>query len=420
MKVKRVSIETLYLGLYDGPHATPKPSESGPVFLGIGNLTDDGKFDLSDIRHIAEEDFPAWTRRVTPREGDIVFTYEATLNRYAVIPDGFRCCLGRRLALIRPNPQKVNPLFLFYYFFDEDWRQTISQNTLSGSTVDRIPITTFPTFEVNLPSRPTQDNIVSILCAYDQLIENNARRIKVLEEMTQRLYQEWFVNFRFSGYKNVKLKDSDLGPMPEGWCQAYPDHVDFLEGPGLRRWQYRESGLRFLNIRTIGNGDIDLSKAQFIDPAEAETKYRHFLLAEYDHVVSSSGTIGRIATVRQEHLPLMLNTSVIRMRPKGDCVGRWQLKQFLKSEYFQTQIRAFASGVAQMNFGPSHLKQMKIVAPPLKLGEKYEAIAGPIEELILNLTQKNFGLRTTRDLLLPKLFSGDISVEHLDAVAQGV
>jgi type I restriction enzyme S subunit len=85
--IGRVPIETLYLGLYDGPHATPKPAAEGPIFLGIGNLTEDGKLDLSDIRHIAEEDFAAWTKRVTPQPGDIVFTYEASLNRYARIPD---------------------------------------------------------------------------------------------------------------------------------------------------------------------------------------------------------------------------------------------------------------------------------------------------------------------------------------------
>src|SRR5713226_8209189 len=162
---KSVPIETVYLGLYDGPHATPKPALNGPVFLGIKNITDDGKLDLSDIRHIAEEDFSEWTRRVIPRPGDIVFTYEATLNRYAIIPKGFRGCLGRRLALIRPNPEKVDTRFLFYYFFSEDWRTTISKNILSGSTVDRIPLTHFPDFEIFAPPLPTQRKIAAILSA---------------------------------------------------------------------------------------------------------------------------------------------------------------------------------------------------------------------------------------------------------------
>lgn len=186
---EKVRIASVCLGIYDAPHATPKPAQDGPVFLGIKNITDDGRLDLSEVRHIAEEDFPTWTKRVRPQPGDIVFTYEATLNRYAIIPRGFRGCLGRRLALIRPNPQKVDTRFLFYYFFGEDWRRTISQNQILGSTVDRIPIIRFPTFEISLPPLPTQQKIADMLSAYDELIENNTGRIKILEEMARAIYR---------------------------------------------------------------------------------------------------------------------------------------------------------------------------------------------------------------------------------------
>src|SRR5690606_3237678 len=114
---RRVPIKEVYEGLYDGPHATPKPSEEGPVFLGTGNVTEDGHLDFTKVRHISEHDYPKWTKRVTPQRGDIVFTYEATLNRYAIIPEGFRGCLGRRMALIRPDVEKIDTRFLHYYFF---------------------------------------------------------------------------------------------------------------------------------------------------------------------------------------------------------------------------------------------------------------------------------------------------------------
>lgn len=148
---RRGPIRDLYAGLYDGPHATPKPSTEGPIFLGIGNLTESGHLDLSAVRHIAEEEFSKWTKRVTPQPGDIVFTYEATLNRYAIIPRGFHGCLGRRLALIRVDPRKSSSLFLYCSFFSSDWRTVIAQNTLSGATVDRIPLSKLPQFPVNIP-----------------------------------------------------------------------------------------------------------------------------------------------------------------------------------------------------------------------------------------------------------------------------
>jgi len=149
----RVPIKETYAGFYDGPHATPPPSDEGPVFLGIGNITETGRLDLSRVRHISEEDFPRWTRRVTPQAGDIVFTYEATLNRYALIPEGFRGCLGRRLALIRPDPARNYNRFLYLLFFTADWRKVISSNILAGATVDRIPLSKFPEFPINLPPK---------------------------------------------------------------------------------------------------------------------------------------------------------------------------------------------------------------------------------------------------------------------------
>ena len=93
-KWNTVPISELYEGLYDGPHATPKPTDAGPVFLGIKNVTDDGHLDMSDIRHIAEEDFARWTRRVEPKPGDIVFTYEATLKSLRNYPGGLPWLLG--------------------------------------------------------------------------------------------------------------------------------------------------------------------------------------------------------------------------------------------------------------------------------------------------------------------------------------
>jgi len=104
------------LGIYDGPHATPQDAEDGPVFLGIKNITPDGQLDFSEIRHVSENEFQKWTRRVVPGPGDVVFTYEATLHRYALIPEGFRGCLGRRVALIRPNPLLADSRYLLYYF----------------------------------------------------------------------------------------------------------------------------------------------------------------------------------------------------------------------------------------------------------------------------------------------------------------
>ena len=173
MIVEPRTIGSLCIGIFDGPHATPTLFDEGKaVFLGIREITADGTLDLSSARWVTQNDYEKWTRRVIPEDGDIVFTYEATLHRYARIPAGLVCCLGRRTALIRPDPEEVNPDYLFQYLFSPTWRAQVEANVISGATVNRIPLSKFPDFEVMLPSRPEQDEIASTLTAYDKLISN--------------------------------------------------------------------------------------------------------------------------------------------------------------------------------------------------------------------------------------------------------
>ena len=150
------SIREFAIGIYDGPHATPKPASDGPIFLGIKNVTKDGRLDLTEIRHVSEADFPKWIRRVQPQEDDVVFSYEATLYRYARIPEGFHGCLGRRMAFVRPNRRKVHPRFLHYFFLSPLWRRKMEAITVTGATVDRIPLSIFPDTEISLPGLDEQ------------------------------------------------------------------------------------------------------------------------------------------------------------------------------------------------------------------------------------------------------------------------
>lgn len=137
-------------GIYDGPHATPPESEGGPVFLGIKNLTGTG-LDLSDVRHISEGDFGQWTRRVLPAAGDIVFSYEATLGFFALVPPGLRCCLGRRLALIRPRAKASDGHFFFHQFIAAPFQRLLERHTIQGATVNRIALKHFPSYAVMDP-----------------------------------------------------------------------------------------------------------------------------------------------------------------------------------------------------------------------------------------------------------------------------
>jgi len=345
------------------------------------------------------------------KSGDILFGTLRPYFRKLYRPDFDGICSTDITVL---NAKKNTNKDFLYYFLASDKFINYASQVSYGTKMPRASWKILTKSEWLFPPFNVQKKIGIILSNYCKLIEVNKRRIGFLDKISQSLYQEWFFNFRFPGYKDIEFENTKLGRIPNHWLAPLHKHIDFLEGPGLRRWQYRKNGIPFLNIRTLIPNDINLSKVQYLDSREVERSYKHFLLEPLDHVVSSSGTIGRISTIQEIHLPLMLNTSIIRMRPKSNKVGTWQLKRFLQSSYFQKQINAFAIGVAQKNYGPLHLKQMWIVAPDEKTAQLYEKIVEPLEKLILNLVKQNKNLLKQRDLLLNRLILGKIDVSKLD------
>lgn len=152
--------------------------------------------------------------------------------------------------------------------------------------------------------------------------------------------------------------------------------VDFLEGPGVRKWQFRDSGIKLINIRNLVESKLDLSNTnKHLDESEVSQKYSHFLLKNGDYVMASSGvTWGKIAEVKEEHLPLCLNTSIIKLKPKNNNLEKRFLWYFIKARVFRKQIDRIITGSAQPNFGPSHLHKISIPLPPLDQQKKIAAI----------------------------------------------
>lgn len=425
---KAHSIRDIVIGLYDGPHATPPPSEAGPIFLGIGNVSEDGHLDLSDVRHIAEEDFGNWTKRVTPSAGDIVFTYEATLNRYAIIPEGFRGCLGRRMALLRPAPDVVDTQFLFYSFFGRAWRKTIEANRLAGATVDRIPLTRFPDFPISLPSLETQRRVASILGTYDDLIKVNRRRVAVLEEMARGLFEEWFVRFRFPGHETVPIVDTLDGPIPQGW--AWAQLSDLCEpkngiqtgpfGSQLHQEDYSAEGVPVTMPKNLINLRIIEAGIARIPEAIAQSLGRH-IMRTGDIVYGRRGDIGRRAYISKRQDGWFCGTGCLRLRPDPSKAEPRYLFDALGLPATEGSIKGRALGATMPNLSAGVMKAVLVLAPPVALQSSYSAKITSMMDLVENLVEANVGLAVSRDLLLPRLISGQLSVasaeRELEAVA---
>ncbi|WP_158806139.1 MULTISPECIES: restriction endonuclease subunit S [Streptomyces] len=157
--------------LFDGPHATPKKTNSGPWFLSISSLKN-GYMDLAESAHLSEEDFPRWTRRVQPQAGDVLFSYETRLGDAALMPPGIRGSLGRRMALLRCNSSSVNGALLLHAYLSSAFQEEIKRRTIHGATVDRLPLKEMPNWVIQLPAEGDRNRLSAQLgMMHDRVIQ---------------------------------------------------------------------------------------------------------------------------------------------------------------------------------------------------------------------------------------------------------
>lgn len=407
--MQTVKLSELYDGLYDGPHATPKPAESGPVFLGIKNITEDGRLDLTNVRHISEDEFPKWTKRVTPQAGDIVFSYEATLHRYAIIPEGFHGCLGRRMALIRPNKDKVNTEYLFNYFFTDQWRTEVSKYILTGATVDRIPLTKVPDFEVTVHERGEQDEVAEVVSNYNNLVENNSRRIAILENMAQSLYREWFVKFRFPGNESCQFKDSLLGEIPKMWKVGIIKDLGVVhtgKTPSKNKNEYYASNdVPFLKTPDMHGSVFSAEIRDYLSYEGADSQKNKYI-PKNSICVSCIGARAGVVTI---------TASVVQTNQQINSII---LNDISMREYFylfavslHDKIHAIgSSGATMTNVSKGKFETIEVIIPSKEILDRFNLALKSQFDLILNLQKRNNNLKKQRDMLLPKLISGSISI----------
>lgn len=197
-------------------------------------------------------------------------------------------------------------------------------------------------------------------------------------------------------FEAIKVKNNSI---------KLEDFAFYQEGPGIRNWQYVDSdGVKFINIRCINDNDMQLDDANMISKEEAYGIYKHFMVQEDDILVSTSGTLGRLAIARKEHLPLCMNTSVIRFRPLAKENYPY-LFCFLMSDEFKNLIISMANGSAQLNFGPTHIKKINLLLPEENELKSFNTFAQPLINKHKDLLSKIDKLKSAKSLLLNKYFS---------------
>jgi len=379
---KTTSIGDVCEAIYDGPHATPKKTNEGPIFLGISNLQN-GQINLSDAEYLSEEDFIKWTRRVTPRENDIVFSYETRLGEAAFVPKDLKFCLGRRMALMRPNTNKVVPRFLLYAYLGPEFQQTLHARTVYGSTVDRIPLIEFPSFPISLPPLSEQRAIVGILGALDDKIEVNRRMNATLESMARAVFRQWFV-------EGEDVVNWEIGTVIQDFNltmgQSPPGETYNEDGIGLPFFQGRAD----FEFRFPSNRVYCTAPTRFAYPG--------------DTLVCVRAPVGDVNMASEK---CAIGRGVAAIRHKTGSRSYTYYTMHSLEEYF----RQFeAGGTVFGSINKTDFQNLKVVIPPSAIVEKFEEICFPIDQMIENNEKESRTLASLRDGLLPKLMRGEVKV----------
>lgn len=387
--------------------------EGVPVIRG-NNLPADSWFHDDDYVFVSEKKADD-LRSNTAFPGDLVFTQRGTLGQVGLIPLDAkyqRYIISQSQMKLTVEPGSADPRFV-YYFFRLPGTVTSLINHVLTSGVPHINLGILKKFKITLPGLEVQRNIADILSAYDDLIENNRRRMVLLEEAVRQLYREWFVRLRFPGHEHVRIRNG----VPEGW-ERKPLEVLCVKGEGiqtgpfgsqLHQSDYSDDGVPVVMPKDLIDFRIAVDSTARIPEELANKLGRHRMMLG-DTVYGRRGDIGRRAFIGRRQAGWFCGTGCLRIRPDHTAIKPRFLFDTLGSPDTAGVIANRAKGATMPNLNATVLRSVLILVAGRRLQDHYADQVEPLTEMCEVLDEQNQRLRAVRDLLLPRLMSGEIAV----------
>lgn len=364
--------------IVDCPHSTAQDEGRGYPLIRTPNIGK-GRFNLDGVHRVSESVYTKRNLRATPQDNDLIFAREAPAGNVAIIKNGEKFCLGQRTVLIRPNPKYVYPDFLTYFLLAPQQQYELL-GTANGATVAHVNLPTIRNLEINLPELEVQHRIADILSAYDDLIENNRKQIKLLEEVAQRLYKEWFVDLRFPGHEHTKIVDG----VPEGWKKRLLG--DIVEVKYGKDHKSISDGL----IPVYGSGGFMRKCGQVLYDGESV-------------LIPRKGSLNNIIYVDEAFWTV---DTMFYTKMKMPNIGVF-LYFFVKSfDMYSMNI-----GAAVPSMTTNILNALDIIVPSSNILEHFQSTT-KMHFRKMELLQKQIETAMqARDRLLPKLMSGEVEMQ---------
>ncbi|MES2228952.1 MAG: restriction endonuclease subunit S [Pseudomonadota bacterium] len=332
--------------------------------------------------------------------GTLCITIAANIADTAIL--GIPGCFPDSVVGFVADPAQSDARFVKYYI--ETLKQGM-QNASRGTTQDNLSVDKLLTFDFLVPPAARQREIASILSAYDDLIENNRRRIAILEEMARRIYEEWFVRFRYPGHESVRMVESELGLVPEGWRLTALGLLAEVNARSVRRGA-EPTEIQYVDISSVSTGSIDNKERMLF--ADAPGRARR--IVRDGDVIWASVRPNRksYALVVDPEPNLLVSTGFAVLSPVAAPSSF--IYQCVTTDDFVSHLVNHAKGAAYPAVGAEDFENAKVLKPANDLVKAFDRIAEPMMRVVAVLQVKNANLRATRDLLLPKLISGDLDV----------
>ena len=338
-----------------------------------------------------------------PQTGDMLLTSVGTIGIPYIIKkkDCFYFKDGN-LTWFRDFREDLNSKYLYYWIKSSEGTGTL-YNTTIGSSQKALTISALKNIKVSLPPRSVQDKIVEVVSVYDDLIENNQKQIKLLEEAAQRLYKEWFVDLRFPGHENTKIVDG----IPEGWnwCKL-EDAIQFDPKVTLTKERMKQ----FVPMSALSTSSMVLDESQFTETTtNSGSKFQNgdTLLARITPCLEN-GKTAYVSGLESDE-GTVGSTEYIVMRAK--TINSYMVYLLARTDDFrQSAINSMSGSDGRQRVKSDKLKMLDYLQPTSELVEKFENVEEPIFEKIYRLSKQMQQARQARDLLLPKLMSGEVEV----------
>ena len=346
---------------------------------------------------------------------DIVFGRKGAVERHVFIrKEQHGWFQGSDCLRLRLNSPRVHPQFASYHFLSEDHQQWMKNQCGHAATMASLNQQILERIELPLPPLPVQRRIAGILSAYDELIENSQRRIRLLEDMARALYREWFVHFRFPGHESVPRLPSALGDIPQGWEVTTIDDVcDRVTDGSHSSPKSVESGMPMASSKDMHHWGLTLSTCRHISAEDFHDLVRNDCKPKKgDLLITKDGAnYLKHIFVQREEQDLVLLSSVAMLRP-NKRINPHLLAAILKDPDNKDRLKNYVTGAAIPRVILKDFKRFQFVLPSALVQATWAKHAEPMTEMIWRLIDQIQTLRRTRDLLLPRLLSGQVALEE--------